>query len=205
MDYSRPSGLPLRLHSGTSSSTCATAVVLRVASLLSALLALAAKENGIAALPIAISWDMIRLMHQQQQQSTWHHDDRSGRTRSKTSSSKLTGKPRSGCCGRSCWQWLRVVSRSWPILLPVATTVVLLGARIALQQGQLPLFSEQDNPAAFASSRKARCERETHSMITAAAQKATLVQCHSRYEFITLSSFICRLGQTAGIGWNASP
>lgn len=86
MDYSRPSGLPRRLHSGTSStSTCA--VVLRVASLLSALLALAAKENGIAALPIAISWDMIRL--HQQQQSTWHHDDdRSGRTRSKTSSSK---------------------------------------------------------------------------------------------------------------------
>lgn len=84
MDYSRPSGLPHRLHSG-SSSTCVTAVVLRLASLLSALLALAAKENGIAALPIAISWDMIRL--HQHQQSTWHHDD-SGRTRSKTSSSK---------------------------------------------------------------------------------------------------------------------
>lgn len=35
-------------------------------------------------------------------------------------------------------------------------TVVLLLARITLQRGQLPLFSEQDNPAAFAANRKAR-------------------------------------------------
>lgn len=33
----------------------------KVISLVSALLALAAKENGIAVLPIAITWDIIRL------------------------------------------------------------------------------------------------------------------------------------------------
>jgi len=80
IDYSHrssaaESGL-LPRHSG---STCFTAVMLRVASLLSALLALAAKENGIAALPIAITWDIIRL--HQQSADTWHHaDDDSGRS-----------------------------------------------------------------------------------------------------------------------------
>lgn len=44
-------------------------LLLRAASLLSALLALAAKENGIAALPVAITWDIIRL-HQQQSASS---------------------------------------------------------------------------------------------------------------------------------------
>lgn len=38
----------------------------------------------------------------------------------------------------------------------VIQTLVLLAGRIALQQGQLPLFSEQDNPAAFASDFKSR-------------------------------------------------
>lgn len=83
IDYSRPtteSGLPR--HSG---STCFTAVMLRVASLLSALLALAAKENGIAALPIAISWDMIRL---HRQQSAWPHDSAMTAKTNSSSSSK---------------------------------------------------------------------------------------------------------------------
>ena len=38
---------------------------LRVASLVAALLSLAAKENGIACLPIAATWDLIRLGHLQ--------------------------------------------------------------------------------------------------------------------------------------------
>ena len=35
-------------------------------------------------------------------------------------------------------------------------TVLLLLARLLMLRGQLPAFSEQDNPAAFASNRKAR-------------------------------------------------
>jgi hypothetical protein len=35
-------------------------VLLKLSSLFSALLALAAKENGIAALPVCITWDVIR-------------------------------------------------------------------------------------------------------------------------------------------------
>ena len=112
---------------------------LRTASLVSALLALAAKENGIAALPVAITWDIIRP--HQPSKCVQHPNSRSSRWSTNYS-----------------WRtWLRaVLLKSWPILLSVSSTAVLLVARIWLQQGQLPLFSEQDNPAAFASSRKAR-------------------------------------------------
>lgn len=95
IDYSQRSslkknGLSPRRHSG---NICFTVLMLRVASLLSALLALAAKENGIAALPIAITWDIIRL--HQQSTGTSHDKDGDGSDRtarcasggSKTSSS----------------------------------------------------------------------------------------------------------------------
>lgn len=128
--------------------TCFNVLFLRIVSLLSAFLALAAKENGIAALPVAITWDIIRL-HQQSASSC--DTRRCGRGKIYTSpSNKSTSR------WNSCSCWLTVVFKCWPILLSLFTTFVLLAARIALQQGQLPLFSEQDNPAAFASSRKAR-------------------------------------------------
>ncbi|KAI9552752.1 putative transmembrane and TPR repeat-containing protein 1-like [Daphnia sinensis] len=130
--------------------TCFNVPLLRIVSLLSAFLALAAKENGIAALPVAITWDIIRL-HQQSASSC--DTRRCGRGKIYTSPSNKLRSRWNSC---SCWPWLRVVFKCWPILLSLFTTLVLLAARIALQQGQLPLFSEQDNPAAFASSRKAR-------------------------------------------------
>lgn len=37
----------------------------KLASLMFALLALGAKENGIAALPVAMSWNIIRLQSKQ--------------------------------------------------------------------------------------------------------------------------------------------
>jgi len=103
----------------------AGALCWKATSLVSALLALAAKENGIAVLPIAITWDIMRL-----------HSSKSD----KLSRENGTKRPvwRSG------------------IVFSLITTVILLLARITLQRGQLPLFSEQDNPAAFASDRKAR-------------------------------------------------
>ncbi|XP_057381513.1 protein O-mannosyl-transferase TMTC1-like [Daphnia carinata] len=130
--------------------TCFNVLLLRIVSLLSAFLALAAKENGIAALPVAITWDIIRL---HQQSASGCDERRCGRAKIDTSPSNKSTSRWNSC---SCWPWLRVVFKCWPILLSLFTTLVLLAARIALQQGQLPLFSEQDNPAAFASSRKAR-------------------------------------------------
>lgn len=96
MDYSqrssvKKSGLSLG-HSG--SSTCFTVLVLRIVSLLSALLALAAKENGIAALPIAITWDIIRL--HQQSAGTWNDEDNgSGRTARCLNGGSKTSSPSS--------------------------------------------------------------------------------------------------------------
>ena len=55
-------------------------VLLKITSLLSALFALAAKENGIAALPVAITWDVIR--HQQHRRR-----HRQGKLNSSSSSS----------------------------------------------------------------------------------------------------------------------
>ena len=50
------------LNTGNSSWQCSKWTLI---SLLLALLALAAKENGIAALPVAISWKIIRFSSQQ--------------------------------------------------------------------------------------------------------------------------------------------
>jgi len=101
----------------------------KVVSVVSALLALAAKENGIAVLPIAITWDIIRL-----------HCSRNA---------KLTR------ANGIRWMLRGPIWKSG-IVASIAATVALLSARILLQRGQLPLFSEQDNPAAFASNRKSR-------------------------------------------------
>jgi len=91
-----------------------------------ALLALAAKENGIATLPVTIAWNMVRL------------------------SSKPSTK------WRSSWSTLRRAVLHHSILVLILTTVLLLLARLLLLRGHLPAFSEQDNPAVFASNSRAR-------------------------------------------------
>lgn len=55
--------------SKSSSSSALARFTLRGASLISAFLALAAKENGIACLPIAVTWDFIRQGDEEDQNS----------------------------------------------------------------------------------------------------------------------------------------